>query len=94
MQEHVEEEFKERYVADFFNTGLHYVALADMLEHMEAQLATEDVDVKGVANVVEEISRRMRFACALCYACIFHSGGDWMHEIQLVYYVFATFDKK
>ncbi|KAL7542745.1 hypothetical protein ACHAXR_012087 [Thalassiosira sp. AJA248-18] len=65
MQERVKEEFQERYGADLSDLELRDAARADMLERMEEQLASEGVDVKGVTNVMEEMSRRNRELFAL-----------------------------
>jgi len=65
IQERVKEEFKERYGSDLSDIELRDAARADMLERMEAQLASEGVDVKGVTNVMEEMSRRNRELFAL-----------------------------
>jgi hypothetical protein len=60
IQERVKEEFKERYGADLSDNELRSAARAEMLQRMEEQLAAEGVDVKGVTNVMEEMSRRNR----------------------------------
>jgi len=65
MQERVKEEFQERYGSDLSDSELRLAARAEMLERMEAQLASEGVDVKGVTNVMEEMSRRNRELFAL-----------------------------
>ncbi len=65
IQERVKEEFQERYGSDLSDTELRDAARANMLERMEAQLASEGVDVKGVTNVMEEMSRRNRELFAL-----------------------------
>lgn len=65
MQERVKEEFQERYGSDLSDVELRDAARADMLERMEEQLASEGVDVKGVTNVMEEMSRRNRELFAL-----------------------------
>lgn len=65
IQERVKEEFKERYGSELSDAELRDAARADMLERMEAQLASEGVDVKGVTNVMEEMSRRNRELFAL-----------------------------
>ena len=65
MQERVKEEFKERYGSDLSDTELRDAARAEMLTRMEEQLASEGVDVKGVTNVMEEMSRRNRELFAL-----------------------------
>jgi len=59
IQERVKNEFKERY-GDLDDKELQQAARAEMLTRMEAQLASEGVDVKGVTNVMEEMSRRNR----------------------------------
>ena len=65
MQERVKAEFQDRYGSDLSDTELRDAARAEMLERMEAQLASEGVDVKGVTNVMEEMSRRNRELFAL-----------------------------
>ena len=65
MQERVKEEFKERYGSNLSDVELRDAARAEMLTRMEAQLANEGVDVKGVTNVMEEMSRRNRELFAL-----------------------------
>ena len=65
IQERVKEEFKDLYGSDLSDAELRTAARADMLERMEAQLASEGVDVKGVTNVMEEMSRRNRELFAL-----------------------------
>lgn len=65
MQERVKQEFKDRYGADLSDAELRTAARAEMLERMEVQLASEGVDVKGVTNVMEEMSRRNRELFAL-----------------------------
>lgn len=60
IQERVKKEFQERYGSDLSDKELQAAARAEMLERMEAQLASEGVDVKGVTNVMEEVSRRNR----------------------------------
>ncbi|CAB9506169.1 OF BC1 COMPLEX KINASE 3, chloroplastic [Seminavis robusta] len=65
IQERVKQEFQERYGSDLSDKELQQAARAEMLERMEAQLASEGVDVKGVTNVMEEMSRRNRELFAL-----------------------------
>ena len=65
VQERVKAEFQERYGADLSDTELRDAARADMLVRMEEQLAAEGVDVKGVTNVMEEMSKRNRELFAL-----------------------------
>lgn len=60
IQERVKLEFKERYGSELSDEELRLAARADMMKRMEAQLASEGVDVKGVTNIMEEISRRNR----------------------------------
>lgn len=60
IQERVKAEFKERYGEGLSDDELRTAARAEMMERMEAQLASEGVDVKGVTNVMEEMSRRNR----------------------------------
>ena len=49
-----------RYGAELSDNELREAARAEMLERMEAQLASEGVDVKGVTNIMEEMSKRNR----------------------------------
>jgi predicted unusual protein kinase regulating ubiquinone biosynthesis (AarF/ABC1/UbiB family) len=65
IQERVKADFQERYGAELSDGELQQAARAEMLERMEAQLASEGVDVKGVTNVMEEMSRRNRELFAL-----------------------------
>lgn len=65
IQERVKAEFQERYGGDLSDGELQQAARAEMLEAMEAQLASEGVDVKGVTNVMEEMSKRNRELFAL-----------------------------
>ncbi|KAL3798857.1 hypothetical protein HJC23_004645 [Cyclotella cryptica] len=65
IQERVKQEFQERYGSDLSDSELRLAARAEMLERMEAQLEKEGVDVKGVTNVMEEMSRRNRELFAL-----------------------------
>jgi hypothetical protein len=60
IEERVKAEFLERYGADLSDEDLRKAARAEMLQRMEAQLESEGVDVKGVTNVMEEMSRRNR----------------------------------
>lgn len=60
IQERVKAEFKERYGDSLTDDELRIAARAEMMERMEAQLESEGVDVKGVTNVMEEMSRRNR----------------------------------
>jgi len=60
IQERVKAEFQERYGSDLTDEEIQKAARAEMMERMESQLASEGVDVKGVTNVMEEISRRNR----------------------------------
>lgn len=60
IQERVKDEFRSRYGADLSDEELRVQAKAEMMQAMEDQLAQEGVDVKGVTNVMEEMSRRNR----------------------------------
>ena len=60
IQERVKLEFQDRYGSELSDKELQAAARAEMMERMEAQLASEGVDVKGVTNVMEEMSRRNR----------------------------------
>lgn len=65
IQERVKAEFQERYGADLSDKELQEAARADLLLRMEEQLESEGVDVKGVTNVMEEMSKRNRELFAL-----------------------------
>lgn len=60
IQERVKEEFKSRYGADLTDQELRLAAREDMIQQMEKQLQSEGVDVQGVTNVMEEMSKRNR----------------------------------
>jgi len=60
IQERVRDEFKERYGDSLSDEEIQKAARAEMIEAMETQLASEGVDVKGVTNVMEEMSKRNR----------------------------------
>lgn len=60
IQERVKAEFQDRYGADLTDEELRTAARAEMMRRMEDQLAAEGVDVKGVTNIMEEVSRRNR----------------------------------
>ena len=60
IQERVKAEFQDRYGSDLSDQELQKAARAEMLQRMEEQLASEGVDVKGVTNVMEEMSKRNR----------------------------------
>ena len=60
IQERVKEEFQERYGKGLSDEELRLAARAEMMQRMEEQLESEGVDVKGVTNVMEEMSRRNR----------------------------------
>ena len=59
IQERVKAELVERYGTED-QEELRTAARAEMLARMEEQLAAEGVDVRGVSNVMEEMSRRNR----------------------------------
>jgi len=60
MGERVKEEFKERYGTNLSDEELRKRAREEMIGQMEKQLKSEGVDVNGVTNVMEEMSRRNR----------------------------------
>jgi len=60
IQERVKAEFQDRYGSDLSDEELRKAAQSEMQERMEAQLASEGVDVKGVTNIMEEVSKRNR----------------------------------
>ena len=59
IRERVKAEFVERY-GDISDEELRQKARAEMVQRMEDQLQKEGVDVRGVSNVMEEMSRRNR----------------------------------
>ena len=65
IAERVEVELKERYGAELTGPELEKKAQEEMMQAMEAQLAAEGVDVKGVTNIMEEMSKRNRELFAL-----------------------------
>ena len=60
IQERVKAEFQDRYGSDLSDKELQEAARAEMIQRMEDQLASEGVDVKGVTNIMEEMSKRNR----------------------------------
>ncbi|KAL7570674.1 hypothetical protein ACA910_014947 [Epithemia clementina (nom. ined.)] len=60
IQERVKAEFQQRYGSELSDSELREAARAEMLQRMEEQLASEGVDVKGVTNIMEEMSKRNR----------------------------------
>ena len=60
IAERVEAELKERYGDELTGRELELKAQEEIVAAMEAQLASEGVDVKGVTNVMEEMSKRNR----------------------------------
>lgn len=60
IQERVKAEFLDRYGSDLSDEELRDAARSEMQERMKAQLASEGVDVKGVTNIMEEVSKRNR----------------------------------
>ena len=65
IAERVEVELKERYGTELSGRELEKKAQEEFVSMAEAQLAAEGVDVKGVTNVMEEMSRRNRELFAL-----------------------------
>lgn len=59
IRDRVKSEFKARY-GDVDDEELRKRARADMIARMEEQLIKEGVDVRGVSNVMQEMSRRNR----------------------------------
>lgn len=59
MRERVKSEFVARY-GDVDDDELRKRARAEMISRMEKQLESEGVDVRGVSNVMQEMSRRNR----------------------------------
>ena len=49
-------EFRERYGAELSDRELEKAAQAEMVQRMEAQLASEGIDVKGVSHVMDPIT--------------------------------------
>ena len=60
IAERVEAELKERYGDELSGRELELKAQEEIIAAMEKQLASEGVDVKGVTNVMEEMSKRNR----------------------------------
>jgi aarF domain-containing kinase len=67
IQERVKKEFQERYGSELSDKELQAAARAEMLERMEAQLASEGVDVKG------RVSRSVRMSVI----------GAWSHNYSV-----------
>jgi len=59
IRERVKEEFVERY-GNLSDDELREKARAEMVDRMKQQLQREGVDVNGVTNIMEEMSRRNR----------------------------------
>ena len=82
IAERVEVELKERYGTELSGRELEKKAQEEFVSMAEAQLAAEGVDVKGVTNVMEEMSRRnrelLRVASvgALCRSRLLDPRGD------------------
>jgi aarF domain-containing kinase len=60
IQARVKADFQDRYGSELTDKELQSAARADMILQMEKQLEAEGVDVKGVTNVMEEMSKRNR----------------------------------
>lgn len=60
MAERVKQEFKDRYGNDLSDDEIRQRARDEMVSRMERQLKDEGVDVNGVTNIMEEMSRRNR----------------------------------
>jgi predicted unusual protein kinase regulating ubiquinone biosynthesis (AarF/ABC1/UbiB family) len=62
LRDRVKDEFRQRYGADLSDEELRAKARADMIQQMETRLKEEGVDVNGVTEVMEEMSKRNRYA--------------------------------
>lgn len=60
IRERMISDFRERYGADLTDDELRVKAREEMINRFEVQLKSEGVDVNGVTNVMEEMSRRNR----------------------------------
>ena len=60
IRERVKDEFKERYGQNLSDEELRAAARQEMIENMKTQLQNEGVNVNGVTNIMEEMSRRNR----------------------------------
>eukprot|EP01041_Mallomonas_annulata_P007088 gene7088-14420_t len=60
IRDRVKEEFKSRYGESLSDEELRAAARQDMIEQMQLQLKKEGVDVNGVTEVMEQMSRRNR----------------------------------
>jgi predicted unusual protein kinase regulating ubiquinone biosynthesis (AarF/ABC1/UbiB family) len=60
LRERLGEQFRDRYGADKSDEEIRALAREEMVTRMEEQLKEEGVDVSGVTNVMEEMSRRNR----------------------------------
>jgi predicted unusual protein kinase regulating ubiquinone biosynthesis (AarF/ABC1/UbiB family) len=60
IQERVKAEFQERYGADLSDEELRKKAREEMISRMEKQLKDEGINVNGVTEVMETMSRRNR----------------------------------
>jgi hypothetical protein len=84
IQERMKQEFQERYGAGLSDEDLREAARTEMLQRMEDQLAAEGVDVKGVTNVMEEMSRSKLLLAGREYV-----GGCAFSSLD-THYVFVT----
>ena len=60
IRDRVKEEFLSRYGKDLSDEELRARAREEMIDQMKNQLKKEGVDVNGVTNIMEEMSRRNR----------------------------------
>jgi len=60
IRERVKSEFKDRYGQNLSDEELRAAAREEMIDNMKNQLKKEGVDVNGVTNIMEEMSRRNR----------------------------------
>jgi hypothetical protein len=84
IQERMKQEFQERYGEGLSDEDLREAARTEMLQRMEDQLAAEGVDVKGVTNVMEEMSRSKLLLAGREYV-----GGCAFSSLD-THYVFVT----
>lgn len=60
IRERLGDEFRQRYGEDKTDDEIRKLARAEMMERMEEQLKSEGIDVNGVTDVMEKMSRRNR----------------------------------
>lgn len=60
IQQRVKQEFQERYGFDLSDEELRQKAREEMLDRMQQQLQEEGINVNGVTEIMEQMSRRNR----------------------------------